>query len=202
MRRAPIILLLVLLLQGGALAQDLASPLVPAFTPTVTPTPTTVAKPMPPLTPTEKRGWMSHILHPFGGGSSKSPPKYKNPKLRGLLLSLQALPQPVKLSEVRHLEVKLTVSNQGKPPITLEFPTEQRIEIYLSDTYEIVLTKFSDNHAFAEKSATVLINPQEHVEYDETIATRELTPDKVFILEVFFPKYPELIVRQKFMTAP
>ena len=194
MRRAPTTLLLVLLLQGGALAQNITS------SPVTTPTPTST--PLPMLTPTEKRGWMSHILHPFGGGSSKAPPKYKNPKLRGLVVSVQALPQPVKLSETRHLEVKLTVSNQGKPPITLEFPTEQRIEIYLRDTSEIVLTKFSDNHAFAEKSATVLINPQEHVEYDETIATRELTPGKVFILEVFFPKYPELIVRQKFMTAP
>ena len=190
MRRAPTTLLLVLLLQCAALAQDITSS--PVLTPTPMPTPT----------PAEKRGWMSHILHPFGGGSSKSPPKYKNPKLRGLLLSLQALPQPIKLSEVRHLDVKLTVSNHGKVPIPLDFPSEQRIEIYLRDTSETVLTKFSDNHAFTEKPATVLINPQEHVEYDETIATRELTPDKVFILEVFFPKYPELVVRQKFMTAP
>jgi Intracellular proteinase inhibitor len=194
MRRAPATLLLLLLLEGGALAQDITSSPVP--TPTPTPVPTLT------LTPTEKRGWMSHVLHPFGGGSSKSPPKYKNPKLRGLLLSLQALPQPVKLSEVRHLEVKLTVTNQGKAPITLDFPSEQRIEIYLRDTSEMVLTKFSDNHAFAEKPATVMINMQEHVEYDETIATRDLTPDKVFILEVFFPKYQELVVRQKFMTAP
>ena len=186
MRRAPTTLLLVLLLQGGALAQDITSAPVP------TPTPT----------PAEKRGWMSHILHPFGGGGSKSPPKYRNPKLRGLMLDLQTSPQPVKLSEVRHLEVKLTLSNHAKLPIPLDFPSEQRIEIYLRDTSEIVLTKFSDNHAFAEKPATVLINPQEHVEYDETIATRDLTPDKVFILEVFFPKYPELVVRQKFMTAP
>jgi hypothetical protein len=185
MRRA-VILLLFAFAPLVLRAQDITS----------SPTPTPTA------TPAEKRGWMSHILHPFGGGSSKSPPKYKNPKLRGLMLGLQASPQPVKLSEVRHLEVKLTVTNQGKAPITLEFPNEQRIEIYLRDTSEIVLTKFSDNHAFAEKPATVLINMQEHVEYAETIATRDLTPDKVFILEVFFPKYPDLVVRQKFMTAP
>ena len=35
-----------------------------------------------------------------------------------------------------------------------------------------------------------------------SIATRELTTNKVFIAEVFFPKYPELRVRQKFLTAP
>jgi len=34
------------------------------------------------------------------------------------------------------------------------------------------------------------------------IATRDLTPNKVFIAEVFFPQYPELRIRQKFLTAP
>ena len=63
-------------------------------------------------------------------------------------------------------------------------------------------TTWSDNHAFADVIGTVLINPQEHIEYAETIATRELTPNKVFIAEVFFPKYPELRMRQKFLTAP
>ena len=47
-----------------------------------------------------------------------------------------------------------------------------------------------------------MINPQETIEYKETIATRELAPNKVYIAEVFFPKYPELRARQKFMTAP
>ncbi len=36
----------------------------------------------------------------------------------------------------------------------------------------------------------------------ETISTRELTPNKVFIAEVFFPQYPELRVRQKFLAVP
>ncbi|MEY2479831.1 MAG: Intracellular proteinase inhibitor [Verrucomicrobiota bacterium] len=177
MKRTAAVLLLALAMTAVAHAQDSAS------------------------SPAEKRSWVGRILHPFGGGS-KTPPKYKNAKLRGLLLDLQISPQPVKLSEVRHLEVKLTVSNQSKHSIGLDFPTEQRIEIYLRDTSETVLTKFSDNHAFADKPASILINPQEHVEYSETIATRDLTPDKVFIVEAFFPKYPELMVRQKFMTAP
>ena len=47
-----------------------------------------------------------------------------------------------------------------------------------------------------------MVNPGENVEYKETIATRELTPNKVFSAEVFFPQYPEINARQKFMTAP
>jgi hypothetical protein len=122
--------------------------------------------------------------------------------LRGLALELQIAPQPVKLSEVRQLEIKAILTNRSKRPITLDFPTDQRVEIYLLNSAEIVLTKWSDNHAINEKPGTVLIDPDEHVEYNQTIATRELTPNKVFTAEVFFPKYPELRVRQKFMTAP
>ena len=55
---------------------------------------------------------------------------------------------------------------------------------------------------FEDKPGTVLINPLEHVDYAATIATRDLSPNKVFICEVFFPQYPELRIRQKFLTAP
>ena len=134
--------------------------------------------------------------------SSESLPEYKDVQLRGLVLSLELSSQPVKLSEVRQMDVKVTITNKSKRPITLEFPNAQRFEIYLRNSAEKVLTTWSDNHAFAESVGTVLINPQEHIDYAETIATRELTPNKVFIAEVFFPKYPELRVRQKFLTAP
>ena len=108
----------------------------------------------------------------------------------------------MKLSETRHLGIKVTLINESKKAIELDFPSDQRIEIYLMNSAEAVLTKWSDNHAITDKPGVVLINPREHIEYNETISTRELSPDKVFIAEVFFPMYPELRIRQKFMTAP
>ena len=146
-----------------------------------------------------KRSWMSRVLHPFG---SSRQPQFKNPKLRGLNLRIQISPQPVKLAETRQLEIRVILANKGTQPVELDFPTDQRIEIYLINAANVVLTKWSDNHAFTDKPATVLINPDEHVEYVEPIATRDLTPNRVFIAEVFFPKYPELRVRQKFLTEP
>jgi hypothetical protein len=150
----------------------------------------------PQITPA-KRSWFRRVLHPF---SSSRPPQYQDPKLRGLELSVQLSPQPLKLSETRQMEVKVLVTNRGKHAVELNFPPDQRIEIYLRNSAEQILTKWSDNHAVTEKPETVLINPDEHVEYTQTIATRELTPDKVFIVEVFFPNYPELRIRQKFIT--
>ena len=155
----------------------------------VTPTPT----------PARKRGWLSRVLHPF---SPNVVPQYKDARLRGLSLDLQIAPQTVKLSEVRQLSVKVTLANLSKRPVTLDFPTTQRIEIYLMNSAGEVLTKWSENHAIADKPATILINPSERIEYNETISTRELTPNKVFIAEVFFPQFLELRIRQKFLAVP
>src|SRR3954451_1338299 len=151
-----------------------------------------------------KRSVFNRMLHPFSsdGSSSAAPPKYKDARLRGLTLELQVSPQPVRLSEVRQLDVKATLTNRGKNTIELDFPTDQRIEIYLMNSAGAVLTKWSENHAVADKPAVVLVNPGEHIEYNEKIATRELARDKVYVAEVFFPQYPELRIRQKFMTAP
>lgn len=177
MKRRFILLLLMLLMAGGILAQDIA----------------------PTSTPSRRRGWLSRILHPF---SPEVIPQYKDPKLRGLALDLQITPQTVKLSEVRQLAVKITLANLSKRPVPLDFPTNQRIEIYLKDSGGDVLAKWSDNHAITEKPVTIVINPQERIEYSETISTRELTPNKVFIAEVFFPQYPEMRIRQKFLAVP
>src|SRR5207244_4506780 len=176
MRRHVVLLLLISAIVGRTLGQEPA--------PTATP---------------HRRSWLGRILHPF---SPEVVPQYKDPRLRGLALDLQIAPQTVKLSEVRQLEIKVTLTNLSKRPVPLDFPTNQRIEIYLRNSAGDILTKWSDNHAIAEKPGTILVNPQERIEYSETISTRELTPNKVFIAEVFFPQYPELRIRQKFLAVP
>jgi intracellular proteinase inhibitor BsuPI len=177
MKRRAVLHFLIFLVVGSMFAQD------------TVPTPT----------PARRRGWLGRLLHPF---SPEAVPQYKDARLRGLTVDLQITPQTIKLSEVRQLGVRLTLANISKRPVTLDFPTNQRIEIYLMNSEGNILTKWSENHAIAEKPATILINPQERIEYNESIATRDLTPNKVFISEVFFPQYPELRVRQKFLAVP
>jgi len=191
MIRQAIIFSIVLATASGLLAQETTPE--PSATPVATPTPITT-------TTLQKRGVIGRIFHPFS--SSEVLPKYNDRKLRGLIVDLQVSPQPVRLSEVRQIEVKLTVTNMGSHMIPLDFPTDQRIEIQLVNSADAVLTKWSENHAIKEKPGTVLINPGEHVEYKENIATRDLTPGKVFTADVFFPRYPELHIRQKFLTEP
>jgi len=150
--------------------------------------------------PSPPRSFFSRILHPFG--SSHKAPKYRESRLRGLLLELEVSGEAIRLSEVRQLHIKARLSNLGAYPVSLDFPTSQRIDIQLLNANGQVLTRWSENRAFSEETGTLLVNPHEQILYDETIATRELQPGKVYTVEVFFPKYSELRVRQKFMTAP
>ena len=153
-----------------------------------------------PQSPPPQRSLFSRMLHPFG--SSNKAPKYKDARLRGLLLEMEVPSPAVRLSEVRQLHLSAKLSNTSAYPITLDFPTSQRIDIQLLNSSGEILTKWSENHAFTQEGGILLINPHEQILYDETIATRELQPGKVFTVEVFFPRYPELRVRQKFMTTP
>src|SRR5881296_4110569 len=137
MRRRVVLLLIMFAIGGGASGQEAA--------PTATP---------------HRRGWLGRMLHPF---SSERIPQYKDPRLRGLALDLQITPQTIKLSEVRQLGVKVTLSNLSKRPVALDFPTNQRIEIYLMNSAGDILAKWSDNHAIAEKPAAILVNPQERI---------------------------------------
>src|SRR5438094_9618871 len=147
------------------------------------------------------RSFFNRILHPFGPGKTKVP-KYQDPRLRGLLLAVQIPTEPVRLSEVRQLRVHVVLTNLGGSPISIDFPTSQRIDIQLLNPAGEVLTRWSENRAFTEEIGNLTINPREDIVYNETIATRELQPGRVYSVEVFFPKYPELRARQKFMTAP
>src|SRR5438477_971039 len=148
-----------------------------------------------------ERGFFNRVLHPFASAKTKAP-KYQDPRLRGLLLEVQVPTEPVRLSEVRQLRVHVVLTNLGSNPISLDFPTSQRIDIQLLNPNGEALTRWSENRAFTEEIGNLLVNPREQIVYNETIATRELQPGRVYSVEVFFPKYSELRVRQKFMTAP
>ena len=201
MIRLAIIFSILLATAAGLCAQETGPEPsgTPGTTPAVTVTPVPTQTPIT-TTTLQKRGLIGRIFHPFS--SSEVLPKYNDRKLRGLILDLQVSPQPVRLSEVRQMQIKVTIINLGNRMIPLDFPTDQRIEIQLLNSADIVLTKWSENHAIKDKPGTVLINPTEHVEYKENIATRDLTPGRVFTADVFFPKYPELRIRQKFLTEP
>src|SRR5882762_6437737 len=158
MIRLAIIFSILLALAAGLPAQGTAPE--PSTAPETRPSVPTTPVPTPtPITTTtlKKRGLFGRVLHPFS--SSEVLPKYEDRKLRGLVLNLQVSPQPVRLSEVRQMEVKVIVTNLGSHVVTLEFPTDQRIEVQLLNAADTVLTKWSENHAFKDTPSSILVNP-------------------------------------------
>src|SRR5919109_569677 len=131
MTRPAIIFSILFAASVGLLAQETAPEpsAIASATPVSTATPITT-------TTMQKRGLIGRIFHPFS--SSDVLPKYNDKRLRGLILDLQVSPQPVRLSEIRQMEVKLTMTNMGSHMIPLDFPTDQPIEIQLLNSADTV----------------------------------------------------------------
>src|SRR4051812_18782242 len=80
--------------------------------------------------PSPERSFFSRMLHPFGSAKKKLP-KYQDAHLRGLLVEVQVPTEPIRLSEVRQLRVQAILTNLSDSPISLDFPSSQRIDIEL-----------------------------------------------------------------------
>src|SRR5207237_8074527 len=79
--------------------------------------------------PSPGRSFFSRILHPFG--SSHKAPKYRDSRLRGLLLELEVPGEAVRLSEVRQLHIKARLSTVGGYPRSLDFHTTEALGLTL-----------------------------------------------------------------------
>ncbi len=109
---------------------------------------------------------------------------------QGLSVELKSSPDPVKLGEIRQLEVTVILRNTSKQPVHLNFPTGQTIEILLREPNSgKILTKWSADRIFNTDSRYLLINPQERLEFNEPITTRDLQTGKPYTLEAFFVGY-------------
>jgi Intracellular proteinase inhibitor len=112
-------------------------------------------------------------------------------------LKLDVTPTPVKLSEDREVKVTITVYNQSKKSVHLDFPTSQRIEILVRDASGKVVNTWSEDQSFTDDSAAVTVNPGERLEYAASVATREMTGGQPYTIEASFPSDAELKIQQQ-----
>ncbi len=88
------------------------------------------------------------------------------------------------------MEVTVILRNTSKVPVHLNFPTGQTIEILLREPNNgKILTKWSTDRIFNSDSRYLLINPQERLEFNEPISTRDMATGKPYMLETFFVGY-------------
>ena len=145
------------------------------------------------------------LLHRHRAAEATAPAKTTHrANAHGLELEVKVSPDPLKLGEVRELSVAITLRNVSKLPSTLKFPTTQILEIALRDVSTgAVVSKWSTDREFTNDGRIVLVNRDEHLEYTETITTRELKPGKPYNVEVSFIGYEnELSAKKVLIPLP
>lgn len=123
---------------------------------------------------------------------------------QGLTVEMRTSPNPVKLGEVRQVNVTLVLRNVSKKIVTLKFPTTQILEILFRDpnTGQII-SQWSSERSFTSDPRLVVINPGERIEYPEPITTRELKAGRPYTLEAYLVGYDkELRATQAVVPLP
>jgi hypothetical protein len=114
------------------------------------------------------------------------------PNLKSLQPSIIVEPTAPKLSEVRQMKVSFRLLNQGKRLVRLDFPTTQRIEVVIKTQTGKVIERWSEDRRFENDLGTVTVNPNERLEYNAQVATREMSAGDSFVVEAWMPSYDTL----------
>jgi len=129
----------------------------------------------------------------------KHPPKPKNaPQMHHQIeLKLDLTPPTISLSQVHEVQVSLSLFNRSKKYVDLNFPTSQRIEILILDASGKVVNTWSEDQSFTNDPASVTVNPNERLQYNASVATREMNAGQPYIIQASFPNYPDLKIEQR-----
>ena len=100
-------------------------------------------------------------------------------------------PHTFSLDDRREITATFIVENKTARLLKLDFPTSQRIEILVRDGNGKVIEKWSDDRAFQDISGVVMINPGEHIQYEEKLATRDMQPGTTYTIEASLANNPE-----------
>ena len=126
-------------------------------------------------------------LRKKSGGETSVPVTWKN-----LAVSMKLEPAQVRLADARVIEVTVSVVNNGKTAVHLEFPTSLRMDVVVKAEGGKIVSRWSDDQRIEKEGGILLINPNERLEYTAKISTREMTAGRAFEIEAYFPSYERL----------
>jgi hypothetical protein len=139
------------------------------------------------------KGWewkMPRWNFKFGGGEKKPA------RVKGIDMTMLLSPGVVRLPEVRQIVVTVRLTNRGRRPVTLQFPSSQRFDVWLHDGGGKTLEQWSEDESFERQPVFVTINPREFVEYTAKVATREMKPGKLYVVQASILGYEGLATEQ------
>ena len=130
------------------------------------------------------------VASPFARKGSKEPRDAAG--ARSLTMSMKLDPPKVRLPDTRAIEVTVTVVNNGRTPVHLEFPSSLRMEVLVKNAGGKIVSRWSDDQPIEKEPSVLLINPRERLEYSAKISTREMTGGGTFEIEAYFPGYEQM----------
>ena len=114
--------------------------------------------------------------------------------------SLTIVPEAPLLSETRDLDLTYTIRNTGRQMTRLEFPTSQRLEIVTRTSSGTVVERWSDDRVFQAGEGLVVINPDERIEFQEKVPTRDMRAGAAYTVEASLAAEPNFAIEQTIQT--
>jgi Intracellular proteinase inhibitor len=122
------------------------------------------------------------------------------PVYYGVEMRLKVVPDPIRLSDTRSLEVHLQLINRAKKPVNLLFNDSRKYDFILRDISGKKLAQWSDDQPVNQTPAYVIINPSERAEFVGNVSTRDMVAGRTYTLEALVVGYDKM--RQVIQLTP
>jgi Intracellular proteinase inhibitor len=130
--------------------------------------------------------------NPFG--------RISGPVYYGLEMRLKVVPDPIRLSDTRSLEVHLQLINRSKKPVNLLFNDSRKYDFVLRDSGGKKLAQWSDDQPVNQTPGYVIINPSERAEFVGNVSTRDMVAGRTYTLQALVVGYDKM--RQMIQLTP
>jgi hypothetical protein len=114
------------------------------------------------------------------------------PVYYGIEMRLRVVPEFVRLSETRSLEVHLLLINRSRKPVNFIFNDSRKYDFVLRDTSGKKLAQWSDDQPVNQTPSYVIINPAERAEFVGNISTRDMSASRSYNLEAMVVGYDKM----------
>lgn len=118
----------------------------------------------------------------------------------GLEMRVRVIPDVIKLSDTRSLEVHILLINRSKKPVNLMFNDSRKYDFILRDSSGKKLAQWSDDQPVNQTPGYVIINPSERAEFVGNISTRDMVAGRTYTLEILIVGYDK--IRQVVQLSP
>lgn len=114
------------------------------------------------------------------------------PVYYGVEMRLKIVPEFVRLSDTRSLEVHLMLINRSRKSVNLAFNDSRKYDFVLRDSTGKKLAQWSDDQPVTQTPSYVIINPSERAEFVGNISTRDMSAGRSYTIEGFVVGYDKM----------